>query len=145
MPPLSPLSGVPPSGSIAAGFGPSTSSGTDSVSNAKGCRHPRVPPIGRRLKKKCQAAPRLCTAWQEHQIFERIKLKSSLRASFILDLDLDESRMNKSAGFTLSASAIFTIMSKEGFAFPASIPPIVPVPQAQRTESLTCDMPAFSR
>lgn len=52
--------------------------------------------------------------------------------------------MNKSAGLTFRAFAIFTIMSNDGFALPASMPPIVPVPQAHKTERWVCEMPAFS-
>ncbi len=52
--------------------------------------------------------------------------------------------MNKSAGLTFRTVAIFTIMSNDGFALPASMPPIVPVPQAHKTERWGCEMPAFS-
>lgn len=48
---------------------------------------------------------------------------------------LDTLRMNKSAGLIFRASAIFIIISNDGFAFPDSIPPIVPVPQLQVIES----------
>ena len=48
--------------------------------------------------------------------------------------------LNKSAGLIIRASAIFIIISKDGFAFPDSIPPIVPVPQLQIIESWAKDM-----
>ena len=54
---------------------------------------------------------------------------------FYADFDFEMSLINKSAGVTFRASAIFNIISKDGFAFPDSIPPIVPVPQSQIIES----------
>ena len=48
--------------------------------------------------------------------------------------------LNKSAGLIFRASAIFIIISKDSFAFPDSIPPIVPVPQLQIIESWAKDM-----
>lgn len=48
--------------------------------------------------------------------------------------------LNKSAGLIFRASAFFIIISKDGFAFPDSIPPIVPVPQLQIIESWAKDM-----
>ena len=59
----------------------------------------------------------------------------------ISDFDFELSLINKSAGVSFSASAILIIMAKEGFAFPDSISPMVPVPQSQIIESCVCEIP----
>jgi len=53
---------------------------------------------------------------------------------------LETSRIKRSAGVISRASAILMSISREGFALPASIPPIVPVPQSHRTASRIWDM-----
>lgn len=53
---------------------------------------------------------------------------------------LDALRKNKSAGWIFRAAAIFTIISKDGSAFPHSMQAIVPVAQSQASASFSWNM-----
>ena len=105
-------------------------------------------PAAFRLPTRLRALRPLKTPPDESIIFySSLSIKTSiwgnnfdLRIFFVFETVIDALRINKSAGFTLNAFAIFTSKSNEGVCRPHSIQPIVEVAQSQNSASCSCEI-----